>query len=67
MLVGSAVNLDAVFSGSFSTIADDKTSASVEGFELTFGGSKPSKTVQTHGDWVIAWNATSIATCHVYP
>jgi hypothetical protein len=67
VLVGTAVNLDAVFTGSFSTISDDKTTAALGSFELAFGSSKPSKTVQTHGDWVIAWNATSAATRFVYP
>lgn len=67
VLVGTAVNLDAVFTGSFSTVSDDKTTAALGSFELAFGSSKPSKTVQTHGDWVIAWNATSAATRFVYP
>jgi hypothetical protein len=67
VLAGSAVNLDAVFSGSFSTIADNKTTTTLGGFELAFGDSKPSKFVQTHGDWVIAWNSTSAAIRYVYP
>jgi hypothetical protein len=67
VLCGSAINLDAVFSGSFSTLADNKTTTSVGGFELVFGGTKPSKTVQTHGDWTIAWNATAAAVRYVFP
>ncbi|KIM72503.1 hypothetical protein PILCRDRAFT_81817 [Piloderma croceum F 1598] len=44
VLSGTAVNLDAVFSGL-----------------------KPSKIVQTHGDWTIAWNSTSSAILCAFP
>jgi hypothetical protein len=67
VLSGTAVNLDAVFSGLFSTLADDKTTASVGEFDLSVSGSKPSKIVQTHGDWTIAWNSTSSAILCAFP
>jgi len=67
VLSGTAVNLDAVFSGLFSTLADDKISTSIGDFDLSVGGSKPSKTVQSHGDWTIAWNATTAAILCAFP
>src|SRR5882762_2820277 len=67
VLSGAAVNLDVVFSGLFSTLADDKTTTSVRDFDLSVSSSKPSKVVQTHGDWTIAWNATSAAILCAFP
>jgi hypothetical protein len=67
VLSGAAVNLDVVFSGLFSTLADDKTTTSVGDFDLSVSTSKPSKIVQTHRDWTIAWNATSAAILCAFP
>ena len=67
VLVGTAVNLDVVFSGLFSTLAEDKATASIGDFDLSIGGVKPSKHVQTHGDWTIAWNATFTAILCAFP
>jgi hypothetical protein len=67
VLSGTAVNLDVVFSGLFSTLTEDKATASIGDFDLSVGGSKPSKFVQTHGDWTIAWNATYAAIVCAFP
>ena len=67
VLSGTAVNLDVVFSGLFSTLADDKITTSVGDFDLSVCGSKPSKVVQSHGDWTIAWNTTSAAILCAFP
>ena len=67
VLAGTAVNLDVVFSGLFSTLAEDKATASIGDFDLSIGGGKPSKHVQTHGDWTIAWNATFTAILCAFP
>ena len=67
VLVGTAVNLDVVFSGLFSTLAEDKAMASIGDFDLSIGGVNPSKHVQTHGDWTIAWNATFTAILCAFP
>jgi hypothetical protein len=67
VLAGTAVNLDVVFSGLFSTLAEDKATASIGEFDLSIGGGKPSKHVQTHGDWTIAWNATFTAILCAFP
>ena len=67
VLSGTAVNLDAVFSGLFSSLTDDKITTTLGDFNLSVGGSKPSKVIQTHGDWTIAWNATSMAILCAFP
>jgi len=67
ILSGMAVNLDTIFSGLFSTLSNDKTTTSVGDFDLSVSGSKPSKVVQTHGDWTIAWTSTSAAILCAFP
>jgi hypothetical protein len=67
VLSGTAVNLDVVFSGLFSTITEDRATASIGDFDLSVGESKPSKLIQSHGDWTIAWNATFTAILSVFP
>jgi hypothetical protein len=67
VLSGTAVNLDVVFSGLFSTLAEDRATTSIGDFDLSVGGCKPSKHVQTHGDWTIAWNATFAAILCAFP
>jgi len=66
VLSGTAVNLDIVFSGLFSTLTDDKITTSVGDFDLS-GGGKPSKIVQSHRDWTIVWNSTSAAILCAFP
>ena len=67
VLSGTAVNLDVVFSGLFSTLADDKITTSIGDFDLSVGSGKPSKVIQSHGDWTIAWNATTSAILCAFP
>jgi len=67
VLSGMAVNIDIVFSSLFSTLTDDKITTTIGDFDLSVRGSKPSKTIQTHGDWTIAWNATSAAILCAFP
>jgi hypothetical protein len=45
VLAGTAVNLDVVFSGLFSTLTEDKATTSIGDFDLSIGGGKPSKHV----------------------
>jgi hypothetical protein len=61
------VNLNVVFSGLFSTLTDNKITASIEDFDLSVGSGNPSKSVQTHGDWIITWNATTSAILCAFP
>jgi len=67
VLAGKAVNLDAVFSGMYSTVTDNRAIENIGDLELHFGATKPAKTVETHGDWVIAWRIVFKATRFVFP
>ena len=67
ILSGKSVNLDSVFSRSLSTATNNRTVETLGEFKLLFGATKPSKTVETHGDWVTAWGPTSRATRFAFP
>jgi hypothetical protein len=67
VLAGKAVNLDVVFSGMYSTVTDNRAIENIGDLELHFGASKPAKTVETHGDWVIAWRIAFRATQFIFP
>jgi len=67
VLAGKAVNLDAVFSGLYSTVTDNRAIENIGDLELHFGATKPAKTVETHGDWVIAWRIAFKATRFIFP
>ena len=67
VLSGTAVNLDVVFSGLFSTLAEDRATTTIGDFDLSIGERKASKLVQTHGDWTITWNATFTAILCAFP
>src|ERR1700722_20315315 len=53
ILTGTVVKLDVVFSGLFSTLMEDKITATIGEFDFSIGGAKPSKVIQSHGDWTI--------------
>ena len=55
VLAGKKVNLDTVLSGMYSTVTDNQPIENIGDLKLHFGAKKPSKTVKSHGDWVIAW------------
>jgi hypothetical protein len=67
VLAGKAVNLDITFSGMYSTDSDNRAVENIGDLELHFGASKPAKTVETHGDWVIAWRIAFRATRFIFP
>jgi hypothetical protein len=67
MLAGKVVNLDAIFSGMYSTIMDNRAIENIGDLELHFGAAKPAKAVKTHGDWVIAWRIAFKATRFIFP
>jgi hypothetical protein len=62
-----AVNLDAVFSGMYSTVTDNRAIENIGDLELHFRAAKPAKAVETHGDWVIAWRIAFKATRFIFP
>jgi hypothetical protein len=67
VLAGKAVNLDVVFSGMYSTVTDNRAIENIGDLELHFGATKPAKTVETHGDWVVAWRIVFKATRFIFP
>ena len=67
VLAGKAVNIDVVFSGMYSTVTDNRAIENIGDLELHFGAAKPAKTVETHGDWVIAWRSVFKATKFIFP
>ena len=67
VLAGKSVNLDAVFTGMYSTATDSRTIENLGDLELHFGADKPAKSVETHGDWVIAWRITVRAIKFIFP
>jgi hypothetical protein len=67
LLSGLAVNLDAVFSGRYSTEHDAKTSHEIGDFTISTREATVSKSVKTAGDWFIAWNQASAATTFAFP
>lgn len=68
VLAGQAIDLDHVLSGMYGISHDDRrTEKLTDGLDFIFGGVKPSKTVQSHGQWVTAWSAAVEATKVVFP
>jgi hypothetical protein len=67
VLAGKAVNIDIVFSGMYSTVTENRAIKNIGDLELHFGAAKPAKTVETHGDWVIAWRSVFKATKFIFP
>lgn len=67
LLAGNSVDLDHIFSNIYSITQEDRESVSIgKNLELLHGSSVPAKTVKTHGDWVIAWEALVDATQFVF-
>jgi hypothetical protein len=66
LLSNKAVNIDTVFSGMYSTDNDNRAVENIGDLELHFGAAKPSKAVETHGDWVIAWKIIFRATRFIF-
>lgn len=68
ILARQAVDLDHVLSGIYGIPHNDRhTEKLTNSLYFIFGRVKPSKTVQSHGQWVIAWSATVKATRIVFP
>jgi len=67
LLAGHSVDLDHVFSGLYSVSHDSRQTEKLGDMELAFGISAPTRHVQTHGDWVIAFDAFVEATKFVFP
>ncbi|KAF8221564.1 hypothetical protein L208DRAFT_1327216 [Tricholoma matsutake] len=67
LLSGNSIDLDHIFSNIYSITQEDQESGSPgKNLELLHGSSVPEKTVKTHGDWVIAWEALVDTTQFVF-
>jgi hypothetical protein len=66
ILAGKCVNLDVVFSGTFATHSEQSVVEQLGELEIRCRGAKPTKTVQTSGDWVSAWTRMARATAFVF-
>jgi hypothetical protein len=71
VLADRFIDLDKVYSGYYSLESDHKLTESVGNVDITLssgsGSSKPSRTVQTHGEWSIAFAVAKRAVLYVYP
>ncbi|KZT20822.1 hypothetical protein NEOLEDRAFT_1074874 [Neolentinus lepideus HHB14362 ss-1] len=61
------INLDIVFAGHYSTSFDNRRTEKLGELELTFGETKPSKRIESAGDWLIAWTKASEALQFAFP
>ncbi|PIL33308.1 hypothetical protein GSI_04758 [Ganoderma sinense ZZ0214-1] len=67
ILSGHAVDLDRVLSNVYAHSSDDKHIQHLGDVELRYKSLTPVKTVQSAGDWVIAWQRTALATTYAFP
>ncbi|TFK33546.1 hypothetical protein BDQ12DRAFT_615005 [Crucibulum laeve] len=67
ILSGRAVDLDQVLSSGYTISHDTHQTESFGSVKLIIGTTKPAKTVDTHGKWVIAWNQTINALLFTFP
>jgi hypothetical protein len=67
ILSGLAVNLDAVFSGRYSTEQDTKITHEIRDFTISTQEATASKSVKSARDWFIAWNQTAAAMVFAFP
>jgi hypothetical protein len=67
ILSGLAVNLDAVFTGRYSTEHDPKVTHEIGDFTISTREITTSKSIKSAGDWFIAWNQTAAATAFAFP
>ena len=66
LLAGKSVDLDHVLSGMYSITHDSESQTMAKSLELLRGPAKPARTVQTHGEWVMAYNAYREATTFIF-
>jgi hypothetical protein len=67
LLAGRSVDLDHVFSSLYSVSHDSRQTEKLGNMGLAVGILAPTRCVQTHGDWVIAFDAFVEATKFVFP
>ena len=67
ILSGLPTNLDAAFSGQYSTEHESKISQEIGDYTISTREASTSKSTKSAGDWFIAWNQTAEATSYVFP
>jgi hypothetical protein len=71
VLANRFIDLDKVYSGYYSLESDHKLTETVGNVDITLstggGASKPTKSVETHGEWSIAFAAAKHAILYVFP
>nr|VWO96574.1 N/A [Ganoderma boninense] len=67
VLRGKVVDLDHVFSGQYLFGKDEKHTEKFGPLELSYRTIMPSKTIKSVGDWVIAWQRTTVAVLYAFP
>ncbi|KZP19210.1 hypothetical protein FIBSPDRAFT_744345 [Athelia psychrophila] len=66
VLLGHAVDLNHVLSAMYSVSVDERQTEKLGKLEITVGATKPAKTVETHGQWVISWGSYVEAVTFVF-
>jgi hypothetical protein len=63
------LNLDKVFSGYYALASEGCHTQTIGDLDITLhtGGSKPTRSIKTHGEWSIAYDATKTAILFAYP
>jgi hypothetical protein len=71
VLADRFIDLDKVFAGYYSLESDQKLTESIGNIDITLssgsGSSKPSRTVNSHGEWSIAFAVAKRAILYVFP
>jgi hypothetical protein len=71
VLLGRFIDLDKVYSGYYALESDYHHTQTIGDIDITLysggSGSKPTKSVQTHGEWAIAFSRTRRAILFAYP
>lgn len=67
LLRGKPLNLDVIFSSLYHVVPVKENRGRIGDHEISLGFTEPSKKVQTHGDWTIAWNIATNAIVFLFP
>jgi len=67
VLLGKAVNLDAIISGAYAAQGESQSIEQVGEIKLHFRSAKPSRTVQTFRDWMFTYTHTVVAIQFAFP
>ena len=66
LLSGCAIDIDHVLASHYSTSHEEKCTECISEIEFVVGRSRSTKAVETHSNWVSAWDQTVEATLFVF-